>query len=77
MAGKPLFDHSDDELRDGLRSQSSHVIYSPNDLMVELDRRAARREATAQFRLSIVGTVIAVIAVIVSAIAVVLSALRT
>jgi hypothetical protein len=63
---KPLPDFSDDELRDALRSSAEHVGYAYNDIMTELDRRAARRQANAQFLLSIVSIVIAVVALVVA-----------
>jgi hypothetical protein len=64
--GKPLPDLTDDELRSELRQSAEHVSYAYNDLMAEIDRRAARRQATASFFLGVVSIVIAVVAVLVA-----------
>jgi hypothetical protein len=64
---RPLPDLTDAELREALVTHSQNVYHSYDSIMAEMDRRAARRQATAQFVLSVVAIVIAVIALVVSA----------
>lgn len=49
-----LIDLSEEEIRESLRSQGSHVVWSANDYLSELDRRAAERHATALRRATFV-----------------------
>jgi hypothetical protein len=44
---KPLFDMTDEEIKQQLRANAPHVVQSWNDLMRELDRRAAESNAGA------------------------------
>jgi len=61
-----LPDLTEGELRELLRSQAQTVVYSYNAVMDELDRRSARRQATAQLVISVVSIVIAVVALVAS-----------
>lgn len=42
---RPVFEMSDDEIKQQLRANAPHVAQSWNDLMRELDRRAAEKQA--------------------------------
>lgn len=75
---KPLYDRGDDELLANLRTMYDGSSYtsSPNDIMRELDRRAARREGRITMATSVISAVVATIAVILSAIALIMGASR-
>ena len=62
----PLIDLTDDEVRDRLRAVSTQTVFTYDDLLAELDRRARWREARASFALSVVSVAIAVGAVLVA-----------
>jgi hypothetical protein len=66
MPSRALVDLSDDELKDALRKQAEHVIYSYTDLLHELDRRAADRLARAAFLLAATAAALAVVALVVA-----------
>ena len=51
---RPPFDMTDDELKAAARAMSPHVMQSFNDLMRELDRRAAERNARALRMMTVV-----------------------
>ncbi len=63
---KPLPHYTDEELLDELLSMT-HVSYAYNDLLAEVDRRAANRQARAVWALSIVSIGIALGALLVTA----------
>jgi hypothetical protein len=65
--GKALPDYTETEIGDMLRQSSEHVVYYYADLIAELDRRAANRQARQSRILSFVSLAIAVAAIIVSA----------
>lgn len=65
-AKNALIDLTEDELRDALRRHSGSVVFSYEDLVRELDRRANRKLAAAQLYLSVVSIAIAVGALLVS-----------
>lgn len=67
MGRRPLLRWSDDEIEAAIEAGSEHVSYYYNDLVAELDRRAAARQARASQILSVVAVVIAVAATIVTA----------
>ena len=64
---RPIIDLTDHELRRALDAKAREVVYSYNGVVAEMDRRAARRQATASFVLSALGLVIAVAALVVTA----------
>jgi hypothetical protein len=64
---KPLFDLSERQIREIATANAEFVVYSYNDYMAELDRRAANRQARASVLLSVVSVSIAVAAVLVAA----------
>jgi hypothetical protein len=67
MSGKPIFDHTDEELRRFARVNAPLDAFITKDILAELDRRDAKRAARAAFWFSFVGLLIAVVAVIVAA----------
>lgn len=50
---------TDQELRDFLPAVSQYVIYSYNDVINEIERRRAKREAAKTFWLSVVAVAVA------------------
>jgi len=62
MPSRALVDLTEDELKDALRAQAEHVIYSYSDLLHELDRRATLRLARASLVLAAAAVVIAIVA---------------
>ena len=65
MPSRALVDLTEDELKDALRKQAEHVIYSYGDLLHELDRRATLGLMRATLVLAASGLAIAVIALLV------------
>ena len=66
MPSRALIDLSEDELKDALRKQAEHVIYSYTDLLHELDRRATLRLAQATLVLAGCGVGLALLALVVA-----------
>jgi hypothetical protein len=66
-SGKPIFDHTEEELRHFVRVNAPYEAFSTKDILAELDRRDAKRQGTAAFWLSVVGLGIAVVAIVVTA----------
>lgn len=62
MPSRALVDLSESELRDALRKQAEHVIYSYSDLLHELDRRATLRLTRAALVLAATGVGIGLLA---------------
>jgi hypothetical protein len=63
---KPLIDLPEDELRDLLATIATHVQPSYNDVLGELNRRAAVRQARAQTWTNWVVAAVAVLALLLS-----------
>lgn len=63
----PFIDWSDDELRASIRAKGERIDPAYNDLLRELERRAAERQARWSRVLSVVSVLIAVAAIVVSA----------
>lgn len=64
---KALIDYQDEELEEALRATASHVQYSYNDYVGEINRRAALRQARRSELLSVVSAGVAIIAVLIAA----------
>jgi hypothetical protein len=67
LSSAALPDWTDAQVLEALRNNANHVVYAYNDLIAELDRRAARKQARESRILSVVSVLIAVAAIIVAA----------
>jgi hypothetical protein len=72
VKNKPLYDWSEPELIARLREmyRPGSYVHSPNDIVRELERKAAVRQAKVAIATSIVSAATATLAVILSAVAV-------
>ena len=70
---KVLIDLSDEELHGGIRATATHVQYSYNDYIGEINRRAVLRQARRSEVLSAVSASVAIIAVIISTVSLLLA----
>ena len=61
MPGKPLAEHTEEELRAFLAKHTENVVFAYNDIVAELERRRQQRNADRVFRLSIIALIISVI----------------
>ena len=64
---RPIVDWSDDELRRQIRVMTPTTAISYADILRELDRRAAARQARASVALTVVSLAIALAALLVTA----------
>lgn len=67
ISPEAIFDMDDEKLKAIIRGNAPVTAISQNDMLNELDRRAARRQARASFALSAVGLLIALAALVVTA----------
>lgn len=63
---KPLLDYTESEIRAELTLTASHVQYAYNDLLAELNRRAALRQGRVAIITSVVSAGVALLALALS-----------
>ncbi len=66
MAEKPLFDFSEEELKEAVRMKQNFISYNVTDYQRELDRRTDRHRTNRSFLISLLSTATAIIALIIS-----------
>jgi hypothetical protein len=72
MANKAPIDMTEDEILAQLRTGVEHITYMREDWLRELDRREAKRQATAQRRTAYIATGAAIVSAVSALVALIL-----